>query len=156
MLCPQPKKNPPPASTVGAVPKPTPKPSSITASIASTSASPSSSPVESWNICPLRGDLSSRCHERCESHSERVQPHTLISRPRNNELSIAKAASMNSDSANSTYAYLFKQFESGDSVENCHQTHPLGWPVNLSQSIVTRLMVPQAWKCPCISSGVAP
>jgi hypothetical protein len=36
------------------------------------------------------------------------------------------------------------------------QTYPLGWPVNLSQRMVMRLMVPHAWKCDCSSSGVAP
>ena len=35
-------------------------------------------------------------------------------------------------------------------------TNPFGWPVNLSHKIVTRFIVPHAWKCACISSGVAP
>jgi hypothetical protein len=35
-------------------------------------------------------------------------------------------------------------------------TYPLGCPVNLSQRMVMRLMVPHAWKCDCSSSGVAP
>lgn len=34
-------------------------------------------------------------------------------------------------------------------------TYPLGWPVNLSSRIVTRLMEPQLWKCAWISSGDA-
>jgi len=33
--------------------------------------------------------------------------------------------------------------------------YPLGWPVNLSNRIVTRLIEPQLWKCAWISSGLA-
>lgn len=75
-----------------------------------------------------------------------MQWRTLMSRPRNRELSKATAASMCSGSENSTYAYL-EGIVSTVLVNIFKGQYPFGWPVNLSQRIVTLLIVPQAWKC---------
>ncbi len=90
---------------------------------------------------------------------------TERSRPRN-MLSFNIIAFCTIDgSENSTYAYLQTHQLWPRSI-SCHggsrqgkskaDTDPFGCPVNLSHSIVTRLIVPHAWKCACISSGVAP
>lgn len=60
-------------------------------------------------------------------------------------------------SLNSTYAYLptfalvpAAVYQVGGCLGGMY---PLGWPVNLSSKIVTRLMDPQLWKCAWSSSG---
>lgn len=86
------------------------------------------------------------------------KPGTLVrfsltdnNRPRN-MLSFKTSAFCTIDgSANSTYAYLVGQ-SAHFSLQHARNeagvdAHPLGWPVNLSQRIVTRLIVPHAWKC---------
>src|SRR6266704_3270595 len=77
-------------------------------------------------------------------------PSTLTSRPRNNELSKARAASTCSGSANSTYAYLVKSYEARQKPKSaCHICLPFrvarkfitnnGYPVNGSTSLEVHL-----------------
>ena len=62
--------------------------------------------------------------------------------------------------------FWFRKLDVGEPVCNYEEStgkecqgnlveYPFGWPVNLSQRMVMRLMVPHAWKWAWISSAVA-
>ena len=78
----------------------------ITTSVATPVGTATTTSIKPWDVCSFCCDLK----ERGSRYAVRLdrQKHTFISRPRNNELSKANAASTNSGSANSTYANLEK------------------------------------------------
>ena len=49
-----------------------------------------------------------------------------------------------------------KEGSTSSSCNYLNQTNPFGWPLYLSQRIVTLLIDPQPWKCASNSSAVAP
>lgn len=77
--------------------------SSARATSVTTTPAAAATPVKPGDVCSFRRDLEMNLGHTVWSNG---QGRTLISRPRNNELSKAIAGSTNSGSANSTYANL--------------------------------------------------